>query len=315
MKNINAIAGPLLALGFWLLDAQPAQCFYNQGACAPASTPVPEGAAIATPPVEREYGPFGEVIRATGPMAKANPLRFSTKYQNDETDLLYYGYRYYNASTGRWLSRDPINEPGCKALLAPKPGKLRLAEEENPYKFVNNNGVNAWDKLGKKCCLTTYQPSLPDESLGGHSALSCDNGVYISFSSPSHGGTWRTPTQDQDDFSQDPDVFCFDCLDESKVAAWLANARNGIGWDNDWTFGHNCADAVDAAAASALPQPQVKPKCPCSDDRFKRWVLADLLNEDPRAAGITLPSAAADRFKDLAANGCQRYKCVLKNAH
>ena len=35
------------------------------------------------------YGPFGEVIRATGPMAKINPFRFSTKYQDDETDLLY----------------------------------------------------------------------------------------------------------------------------------------------------------------------------------------------------------------------------------
>jgi RHS repeat-associated protein len=42
-------------------------------------------------------------------MARANPFRFSTKYQDDETDLLYYGYRYYNAGTGRWLSRDPIN--------------------------------------------------------------------------------------------------------------------------------------------------------------------------------------------------------------
>jgi RHS repeat-associated protein len=71
-----------------------------------------------------EYGPFGEVIRATGAMAKANPFRFSTKYQDDETDLLYYGYRYYNASTGRWTSRDPLNEKGgpdlyCFALNAP----------------------------------------------------------------------------------------------------------------------------------------------------------------------------------------------------
>ncbi|HCL92873.1 MAG TPA: RHS repeat-associated core domain-containing protein [Verrucomicrobiota bacterium] len=57
-----------------------------------------------------EYGPFGEVLRATGPMAKANLFRFSTKYQDGETDLLYYGYRYYNASTGRWLSRDPIGD-------------------------------------------------------------------------------------------------------------------------------------------------------------------------------------------------------------
>jgi hypothetical protein len=42
-------------------------------------------------------------------MAKVNPFRFSTKYQDDETDLLYYGYRYYNATMGGWLSRD-LNE-------------------------------------------------------------------------------------------------------------------------------------------------------------------------------------------------------------
>jgi RHS repeat-associated protein len=65
-----------------------------------------------------EYGPFGEVIRTTGPMAKANPFRFSTKYQDDETDLVYYGYRYYSASTGRWLNRDPIEEHGGQNVFA-----------------------------------------------------------------------------------------------------------------------------------------------------------------------------------------------------
>ena len=64
------------------------------------------------------YGPFGELLRATGPMAKANPLRFSTKYQDDETDLIYYGYRYYDPSTGRWLNRDPIGERGGLNLYA-----------------------------------------------------------------------------------------------------------------------------------------------------------------------------------------------------
>ena len=50
-----------------------------------------------------EYGPFGELIRATGPMAKVNPFMFSTKFYDWETGLYYYGYRYYNPSTGRWL--------------------------------------------------------------------------------------------------------------------------------------------------------------------------------------------------------------------
>ena len=34
----------------------------------------------------------------------------STKYFDDETELVYYGYRYYNPGTGRWTRRDPIGE-------------------------------------------------------------------------------------------------------------------------------------------------------------------------------------------------------------
>jgi RHS repeat-associated protein len=61
-----------------------------------------------------EYGPFGETLRATGPMAKHNPFRFSTKYTDNETGLLYYGYRFYDPVTGRWPSRDPIGDRGGK---------------------------------------------------------------------------------------------------------------------------------------------------------------------------------------------------------
>jgi RHS repeat-associated protein len=64
-----------------------------------------------------EYSPFGETIRATGPMARANPYRFSSKYTDDETGLLYYDYRYYSPNLGRWLSRDPIGEVGGVNLL------------------------------------------------------------------------------------------------------------------------------------------------------------------------------------------------------
>jgi RHS repeat-associated protein len=63
-----------------------------------------------------EYGPFGELIRASGEAALLNPLRFSTKYQDDETDLLYYGYRYYDSRNGGWPSRDPLGERGGNNL-------------------------------------------------------------------------------------------------------------------------------------------------------------------------------------------------------
>jgi RHS repeat-associated protein len=110
-------------------------------------------------------GPFGEVIRATGPMAKANPFRFSTKYQEDETDLLHFGYRYYGASTGRWLGRDPSEERGGGNLFC----------------FVSNDAINHNDPLGlmkysqfyaqflrmeadlrkqRCCCMDSRRPSV-----------------------------------------------------------------------------------------------------------------------------------------------------------
>ena len=41
-----------------------------------------------------EYSPFGELIRATGIKSDIFNFRFSTKYEDTETGLLYYGYRY-----------------------------------------------------------------------------------------------------------------------------------------------------------------------------------------------------------------------------
>ena len=79
-----------------------------------------------------EYDAFGQTIRATGAMSATNPFRFSTKYTDSETGLLYYGRRYYNPQLGRWVGRDPIEEKGGLHL----------------YGFVGNNGVNRWDMLG-----------------------------------------------------------------------------------------------------------------------------------------------------------------------
>lgn len=43
-------------------------------------------------------------------------FRFSAKYTDGETGLLYYGYRYYQPSVGRWLSGDPLGEAGGISL-------------------------------------------------------------------------------------------------------------------------------------------------------------------------------------------------------
>jgi RHS repeat-associated protein len=89
-----------------------------------------------------EYGPFGEPLRTTGPLAAANPIRWSTKVTDDETGLVYYGYRYYSPGTGRWFGKDPLGEFGSMNL----------------YAVVANATPNAIDILG----LSTFFELAPD---------------------------------------------------------------------------------------------------------------------------------------------------------
>ncbi|KAF0179376.1 MAG: YD repeat-containing protein [Limisphaerales bacterium] len=89
-------------------------------------------AGSGQPSARYEYAPFGEPLRVTGDAALLNPFRFSTKYTDDETGLLYYGYRYYSPTQAKWLNRDPLQEEGGINL----------------YAFCLNNPVNSFDPLG-----------------------------------------------------------------------------------------------------------------------------------------------------------------------
>jgi len=79
-----------------------------------------------------EYGPFGETLRATGPEAAANRLRYSGKYTDPATGLLYFGHRWYDPETGRWLTREPLGE----------------SESVNLFAYCHNDPINKVDVLG-----------------------------------------------------------------------------------------------------------------------------------------------------------------------
>lgn len=79
-----------------------------------------------------EYSPYGEFLRSEGTYATKNPFRFSTKFTDDESGLVYYGLRYYSPSQGRFVGRDPSEESGGLNL----------------YGFCRNNSLNLWDYLG-----------------------------------------------------------------------------------------------------------------------------------------------------------------------
>ena len=105
-----------------------------------------------------EYDPFGNTLSATGAKAPTNPFRFSTRYTDDDTGLLYYGYRYLSASLGTWLSRDPIalcpkmRGSACRAMFG---GWFRWVEERatsavelHPVLFAFNSALHRYDSLG-----------------------------------------------------------------------------------------------------------------------------------------------------------------------
>ena len=80
---------------------------------------------------------FGEEgkLRRVNRLSAQNP-RLENGYAYDETasGMFYYGFRYYDAETGRWPSRDPIRERGGLNL----------------YAMVGNDPVNVWDYLGRQ---------------------------------------------------------------------------------------------------------------------------------------------------------------------
>lgn len=78
------------------------------------------------------YDPYGNLVSASGGESTRNPFRFSTKYFDGETDLYYYGLRYFSPDLGRFPNRDPIAEQGGLLL----------------YGFGLNNPINGVDPFG-----------------------------------------------------------------------------------------------------------------------------------------------------------------------
>jgi len=157
------------------------------------------------------YGPFGEVVRASGAIAAQNPFQFSTKYTDAETGLNYYGYRYYNPSTGRWLRRDPQEEQGGLNL----------------FTFVANDGINHTDALG----LMTLQAlkDIAKQLDGDVSGVKCcckgESGISLE-TSPSSSGSSVTLTAH---YKQHGCVYThyfywWDCYTASAEAGFLSQA-------------------------------------------------------------------------------------------
>ncbi|MBS4167723.1 RHS repeat-associated core domain-containing protein [Parachlamydia sp. AcF125] len=69
-----------------------------------------------------------------------NPWRFSSKYRDEETQLLFFGRRFYDPRNGRWLTPDPLR-----------------ADSPNFYTYVNNHPLSQVDLYGLFSVKSAYQ--------------------------------------------------------------------------------------------------------------------------------------------------------------
>ncbi len=126
---------PLQPEAMWVATApdpevSAAQAGISNGSCPepPDEEPPAGGSPCATP----KPPPTGGPSSAKSPLDPHEPAQISTKIQRFRPGVTYYGYRWFDSATGRWPSRDPIEESGGFNL----------------YGFVNNNGICGTDHLG-----------------------------------------------------------------------------------------------------------------------------------------------------------------------
>lgn len=87
------------------------------------------------------YDAFGNTLEISGTRAAENPYRFSTKELHGASGLYDFGYRFYSASLGRWITPDPLEEDGGINL----------------YAMVENDPVNLSDDYGLAPRQKSYQ--------------------------------------------------------------------------------------------------------------------------------------------------------------
>ena len=106
-----------------------------------------------------DYDAFGRVLQDTNPGFQ--PFGFAGGLYDDDTGLVRFGARDYDAHSGRWTAKDPILFRGRDTLL---------------YGYVGNDPVNWYDSSGLYSFSVGFSVSAGIFGFGGSLTLA---GTYI----------------------------------------------------------------------------------------------------------------------------------------
>jgi RHS repeat-associated protein len=122
------------------------------------------------------YDSFGNLTTSTGTVS--NPFQFTGREFDPETGLYYYRARYYDPTTGRFLSEDPLEFGG----------------ELNFYRYAQNNPVLLIDPLGlSSLVFNRAKGTLTLLDKNGHVVIVCDAGNNTTKHSKGPLAEWDLP--------------------------------------------------------------------------------------------------------------------------
>src|SRR5262249_23274839 len=108
-----------------------------------------------------EYFPFGETWVEEHSNTNNTPYLFTSQLFDDDTDLYYYGARYYDPRVSQFISPDPA--------LVDNPQKATTTESPGLYSYVKDNPVTYTDPDGRDVIVArgrdaaTHKPTYVDK--------------------------------------------------------------------------------------------------------------------------------------------------------
>jgi RHS repeat-associated protein len=109
-----------------------------------------------------KYDPFGRTLGSSGSLVGVNAMRFSSKPVMGSSELYYYGYRFYDPSSQRWLNRDPLGEVGGICI----------------YGFLRNSPLANFDSLGLTDRAGYAPGSVESDYSGAMPVIDMDYWIY-----------------------------------------------------------------------------------------------------------------------------------------
>ena len=153
----------------------------------------------------QSYDPFGNLIQQSGPGSSG--FGYTGEQEDANTGLVFLRARYYDPSTGRFISKDPFS------------GDIRRSQSMNGWNYTESNPINYTDPSGKvpncsgpgKCKVELFSTEVRGLHIVGHyifvftdfneNIYSVDAGPERSVSTGSPGKIiMRGPAEDQDSF-------------------------------------------------------------------------------------------------------------------